>query len=208
VLAPRGLGDGPVRRFTEDEVISDMERFGYVRLDATREVPRGNRDWIVILVLSVTSRYSLHAPDLRKLLFEGLDLEKSTKEGRLDELIIVAEEPFFEKKNLTDIVKECRSRQAGGVDEEGVEAFYSAVAYHNFSYVLPKNASVPPHRVMTPEEVDRMLASERIVRSDLPVIHTYDPPIIWNGGREGQVVEITRDSQTAGTAVYWRRIEA
>jgi DNA-directed RNA polymerase subunit H (RpoH/RPB5) len=52
-----------------------------------------------------------------------------------------------------------------------------------------------------------MLARERLERSDLPVILTTDPPIVWNRGREGQVVEITRDSQTSGTALYYRRVE-
>jgi DNA-directed RNA polymerase subunit H (RpoH/RPB5) len=60
---------------------------------------------------------------------------------------------------------------------------------------------------MSPEEVETLFRRGHIVRSDLATILSNDAPIIWNGGREGQVVEITRDSQTAGTALYYRRIE-
>jgi DNA-directed RNA polymerase subunit H (RpoH/RPB5) len=56
-------------------------------------------------------------------------------------------------------------------------------------------------------EVEEFLRREHTTRGDLPVIYTNDAQIVWNGGREGQVVEITRDSQTAGTALYYRRIE-
>lgn len=206
-LAPRGLArDAEARAFAEDEIISDMEQFAYVRLDAVRAVPRGARDWVVVLVLSATGKYAHHSPDLRRLL-DGVEAERATKEGRLDEVIVVAEEPFFAKKNLTDIIREAQQRQAGGADPAGAAPFYSAVPYYVFSYVLPENKIVAPHRVMAPAEVDDLLRRERLSLRDLPVIHTSDPPIVWNGGREGQVVEITRDSQTGGAALYWRRIE-
>lgn len=206
-LAPRGLAEGAApRAFSEDEVISDMEQFAYVRLDALRLVPRGGRDWVVVLILSATGKYSLHSPDLRKLL-DGIDTERATKEGRLDEVIVVAEEIFFSKKNLTDVIREAQEKQADGADADGTAAFYSACPYYNFAYVLPESTSVPPHRIMAPDEVSALLRTERIVLKDLPIVYTSDPPIVWNGGREGQVVEITRDSQTGGHSLYYRRIE-
>ena len=206
-LAPRGLAEGAApREFSGDEVISDMEQFAYVRLDALRAAPRGGRDWVVIIILSATGKYSLHSPDLRKLL-DGIDTERATKEGRLDEVIVVAEEPFFGKKNLTDVIHDAQAKQADGADLDGTAAFYSACPYYNFAYVLPENTSVPPHRIMAPAEVDALLRAERITLKDLPVIYTNDPPIVWNGGRAGQVVEITRDSQTGGHSLYYRRIE-
>jgi DNA-directed RNA polymerase subunit H (RpoH/RPB5) len=218
-LVARGFsGDPPV--FDDDRIISDMERFHYVRLDAVRQVSapagaeeapgpgkaRGQRDWVVVLVLSSAGKYAHHSPDLRKLL-DGVEAERATKEGRLDELIVVAEEPFFTKKHLVDVIRKAQARQAGGPDPEGAAPFYNAYPYYNFSLVVPEHTAVAPHRLMSRAEVDHLLARERIVRSDLPVILTTDAPIVWNGGREGQVVEITRDSQTAGTALYYRRIE-
>jgi len=207
VLAARGLArDAEVPSYAVDDVISDLEQFYYVRLDAVRETPRGGRDWVVILVLGADGNYSLHSPYLRKLL-EGVEAERPTKEGRLDEVIVIAEEAFFSKKNLTDIIREFQQKQAGGPDTGGAAPFYNAYPYYNFSLVVPEHTSVSPHRIMGEAEVSDFLRREHIVRNDLPRILTNDAPIVWNGGREGQVVEITRDSQTAGTSLYYRRIE-
>ena len=206
-LAPRGLApEAELPVFDEDRIISDMERFEYVRIDAVRRAPRGARDWVVVLVLSASGKYAHHSPDLRQLL-ERIKAERPTKEGRLDEVIIVAEEAFFGKKYIADVVREAQAVQAGGSDPDGAAPFYNAYPYHNFALVIPDHASVAPHRVMTPAEVDGLLSRERITRNDLGVIFTTDAPIVWNGGREGQVVEITRDSETAGMALYYRRIE-
>lgn len=201
-----GTIDGEVPVFDDDRIISDMEQFYYVRLDAVRNTPRGGRDWVVVLVLGADGKFTHHSPDLRKLL-EGVEAERATKEGRLDELIVVAEEMFFSKKNLTDVLRDMRRRQAGGADEDGVAPFYSAYPYYNFALVVPEHKSVPNHRVMSQTDVADLLRRELCSRSDLPVVLASDAPIVWNGGREGQVVEITRNSQTAGESIYYRRIE-
>jgi DNA-directed RNA polymerase subunit H (RpoH/RPB5) len=214
-VAERGLAAGAaIRRFTNDEIIGDMEQFGYVRLDATREAPRGARDWVVVLVLAARGKYAAHGPDLRKLL-EGVESERPAVAGRLDELIVVAEEEFFGKKNLTDVVGEFQARQirgggpspGGGPDPDGVAPVYNAYPYYLFSHVIPENQSVQPHRLMAPAEVKQLMAVNHLSYGDLPVIFANDPPVIWLGGREGQVVEITRGSETALVALYYRRIE-
>ncbi|MFA6165772.1 MAG: DNA-directed RNA polymerase subunit RpoH/Rpb5 C-terminal domain-containing protein [Gemmatimonadaceae bacterium] len=205
--APRSLAaDGAARRFTDDEIVNDMEQFGYVRLDAAREAPRGARDWVVVLVLGARGRYAAHGPDLRKLL-EGVAADRLAVAGRLDELIVVAEEEFFGKKNLTDVVGEFQATERRGVDAEGATPRFNAYPYHIFAHVVPANQSVPPHRLMDAPEAATMLERERLSERDLPAIAASDPPVIWLGGREGQVVEITRPSQTALQAMYYRRIE-
>ena len=206
-LAPHGLGrNAEPSTYDEDRIIGDMKTFFYVRINAVRTVPRGGRDWVVILVLGADGKYSHHSPDIRKLL-DGIDSERPAKEGRLDEVIVVAEEEFFSKKNLTDVVSEAQQRQAGGADAAGAAPIYSAYPYYNFALVVPEHKSVAPHRVMAADEVAELLRREHLTRNDLPVILANDAPIVWIGGRAGQVVEITRDSQTAGTALYYRRIE-
>ena len=201
-----GLGGGPPPVFNEDRVASDMSQFHYVRLDAKRRAPRGARDWVVVLVLAADGKYSQHSPDLRRLV-AGVEAERPAKEHRLDELIVVAEDEFFGKKNLTDVVNACIGRQPGGPDPGGASPFYSAYPYCRFAVVVPDHVSVPRHRVLDPEETRRVLDRERRARADLPVVLSNDPAIVWCGGREGQVVEITRDSQTACLAIYYRRIE-
>lgn len=204
-LAPWNLvGELPV--FSDDRVISDMEQFGYIRIDALRREPRGARDWVVVLVLGADSKHAHHSPDIRKLL-GSVEIERPAKDGRLDEVILVVETPFFTKKNLTDVVREARPERSGGADPEGALPFYNVYPYHNFALVVPEHVSVAPHRVLSAAETEAFLARERLQRENLPVIYANDPPIVWNGGREGQVVEILRDSQLSGVAPYYRRIE-
>ena len=196
---------GPDIVMSDDRIITDMDQFNYVRLDAKKIIPRGKRDWVVILVLSMNGKYANHSPDLRKLI-EGIESDTLSREGRLDEIIVVAEENFFAKKNLTDVIKNLQSTQVGGADMDGVSAFYNAYPYYIFATVVPEHSSVPAHRIMSNEEVDELLKSEHINKSDIGNIMISDPPVIWIGGREDQIIEITRDSATAGTAIYYRYI--
>jgi DNA-directed RNA polymerase subunit H (RpoH/RPB5) len=219
VAAPRGLdANAKVCACSDDDVISDMAQFFHIRLDAVRTTPRGKRDWVVFFILASDGKYAHHGPELRKLL-AGVSSEVPAKNGRLDEVIIVVDEEFFSKKNLTDEVLDCQrakqlprseahpDRIGVGADPEGVAPFYNAYAYFNFVHVLPEHTSVAPHRLMAPTEVKAFLERERLSFKDIPVIDSFDPPIVWNGGREGQVVEIIRDSQTASRSIYYRRIE-
>ena len=209
-LAGRGLSvDTEPPTYNKDGIVADMEQFGYVRIDALRaRGARGARDWVVILVLAGNKKCSNNSPDFRKLL-DGLDAERPTKEGRLDEVIVVAEQTFFEKKNLTEVIRDAQhKKQAGGPDLGGKAPFYNVYPYRNFTFAIPEHESVFPHRIMAADEVELLLSRERISISDLPVIFSTDPAIVWNGGRSGQVVEIKRDSPTAGTSFYYRRIAA
>jgi DNA-directed RNA polymerase subunit H (RpoH/RPB5) len=204
--APRGLAGGEPRAFGPDEVVDDMKQFFYVRLDATSARPRGRRDWVVVLVLDPEGKYAHHSPDLRRLL-EGVGTERAARDGRLDELLVVAPEEFFAKKLLLDVVRELQG-DAHGPDPAGARPFYGTYPYHNFALDLPASQSVPPHRVLAPEEAEAFLARERLAHRDLPEIHANDPPVVWLGAREGQVVEITRPSQAAAdTALYYRRVK-
>lgn len=214
-LAPRGLArDAGPRAYTEDEVISDMEQFAYVRIDARRAAPRGARDWVVVLVLAAEGKYALHGPDLRQLL-NGVEAERAAGEGRLDEVIVVAEDEFFRKKNLTDVVRDAQRRfqraRAGGADAGGdaggSQPFCTAAPYCRFVSALPASRVVEPHRVLAPAEVEALLSRERLAFGELPTIRDTDAPAVWIAAREGQVVEIIRASQTAGAAPYWRRVE-
>lgn len=207
VAAPRSLSrDVEISNFDDDRVISDMEQFYYVRLDALRITPRGNRDWVVVLILGADGKYSHHSPDLRKLI-ESIETERPAKEGRLDEIILIAEENFFSRKNLTDVIRESQNKQVGGPDLIGKTSFYNAYPYYNFALIVPDHKSVPLHRIMTGEEVTQLLQREHVNRNDFAIVFTSDAPIVWNGAREGQIVEIIRDSETAGISLFYRRVE-
>ena len=190
---------------TRDSVVAEMERFGYCRVDAERDVPRGARGHVVILVLARHGKYSHYSPDLKKLL-EGVAAEKITQEGRLDELIVVAEDEFFERKLLMEAVRAYQSGASSGPDPEGAAAHYSMYHYHVFALVVPEHVEVPAHRLMSDAEAEAYFRRERLTPQDLIVIYDTDPPVIWLGGRPGQLVEVTRNSETSGVAIAVRRI--
>lgn len=62
----------------------------------------------------------------------------------------------------------------------------------------------PKYRVLETEEIDRLLKKFNIVTRDLPKIKSVDPAVKKLGAHEGDVVEITRNSKTAGEAKYYR----
>ena len=191
---------------SSDTIISNMGQFHYERIDGRLNTPRGARDWVIVLVLSANGKYCQNGPALRSLL-SSIENERVVKEGRLDELFIFAEEAFFTKKNLTDILHEFSSNAPRGVDPAGRASYFTACPYYILATVVPEHKSVPIHRIMTGREVSELLEGGLMKVTALPKILDNDPPIIWCGGREGQVVEVERMSETTGqVAPYYHRI--
>jgi len=63
---------------------------------------------------------------------------------------------------------------------------------------------VPPHVLLTAEEATEFLASEGLVREQLPKISTEDPQARFLGARLDDVVKIFRPSETAGEIIVHR----
>jgi DNA-directed RNA polymerase subunit H (RpoH/RPB5) len=194
-----------VKEPTRDNVVDEMDRFDYFRLDAERKEPRGKRSHVVILILAKDGKYARFSPDLKKLL-EGVAAEKITREGRLDELIIVAEDEFFNRKLLLETVHTYQEQSLEGPDLTGEAPFYNMYHYHVFSLVVPEHVEVPAHRIMTDDEAEAFYKRERLAPQDLNIIYEMDPPVIWIGGRARQLIEVTRNSETAGKAIAVRRV--
>lgn len=196
--------------YSDDDIISDMEKYGYVRIDAINKNIRGNRNHVIVVIMKSNDNYSGGNFELRKVkkIIEMIDNDEVSKNNKLDELFLIVNREYFGRKNFDDIVKELYNRQKGGLDIEGEKAYYSVFPYHNFSFSVPKCKILFPHVLMTKEEVSELLQTERIVLRDLPIILTNDVNIIWNGGRTGQVVKIFRHSESALESIYYRRIES
>lgn len=190
---------------TDDDIISTMEKIGHIIITAINtKKPRGNRNKIIVVIIK-----SNDSSDLKKIkkIINDIDNSDTTKSNTLDELFIILNEEFFERKNFNDIIKELHSRQKGDADYNGKSAFYTICPYHNFAFDVTKCKEVIPHILMSKEEVNELLQKERINFKDLPVILHTDLPIIWNGGRVGEVVRILRNSESAMHSIYYRRIE-
>lgn len=65
---------------------------------------------------------------------------------------------------------------------------------------------VPDHQIMSEEEVAVLLSTYTITQDQLPKIYHDDPAVKSIGAKIGDVVKITRKSQTAGKAESYRLV--
>lgn len=193
-LASRGLA--PARpealETPRDRFITELEHVGHFALEA--RAPGG--EVVVLFVLAPRGKYTDHGPQLRDLV-RAQSSSDAARARRLDEVIVVAPEEVLQKKNMTDVVAAFQAAAAAG----GPGArHYNLYPYHVFSLDIPRAQIVPPHELATPAEVRALLARERLALRDLPRIAAASPPVVWLGGRPGQVVRIRFPSETAGEA--------
>ena len=66
---------------------------------------------------------------------------------------------------------------------------------------------VPKHEIMTEEEVSEEFSKVDYDFKDLPKIKSKDPVVKAIGAEPGNVLRITRESQTAGEFVTYRIVE-
>lgn len=67
--------------------------------------------------------------------------------------------------------------------------------------------SVPDHRKLDEDEIEEVLEKYDAEKNDLPKIERTDAALKNKDNIEvGDVIEIVRESSTAGEAVYYRRV--
>ncbi|SFM92329.1 DNA-directed RNA polymerase subunit H [Methanolobus profundi] len=67
---------------------------------------------------------------------------------------------------------------------------------------------IPKHEIMPEDELRSVLKQYAIEKEQLPKIKVVDPIIQEIGAQVGEVVKITRNSQTADEAFYYRLVIA
>jgi DNA-directed RNA polymerase subunit H len=63
---------------------------------------------------------------------------------------------------------------------------------------------IPQHRKISDSEKEKLLQNYEIDVNDLPKMFLKDPAISNLDVKSGDVIEITRESKTAGTIKYYR----
>ncbi|MDP2841665.1 MAG: DNA-directed RNA polymerase subunit H [Candidatus Methanoperedens sp.] len=67
---------------------------------------------------------------------------------------------------------------------------------------------VPKHEIIDETELKKTLSEYNIEKEQMPKIRVTDPVAVQIQAKVGDVVRITRDSQTAGKAIFYRLVIA
>eukprot|EP01086_Lenisia_limosa_P016066 TRINITY_DN5615_c0_g1_i1.p1 TRINITY_DN5615_c0_g1~~TRINITY_DN5615_c0_g1_i1.p1 ORF type:complete len:203 (+),score=52.84 TRINITY_DN5615_c0_g1_i1:57-665(+) len=100
------------------------------------------------------------------------------------------------RNKITPFAKQSLDR----VEDLQIELFKESELLIN----ITKHVLVPKHVVLTPEEKEELLTTYKLRDSQLPRIQITDAVSRYLGLQRGQVVRITRPSETAGRYVTYR----
>ncbi len=67
---------------------------------------------------------------------------------------------------------------------------------------------VPNHEILNEEDLNKILSEYQVDKEQLPKIRISDPSAVSVKAKVGEVVRITRDSQTAGKSYFYRLVIA
>ena len=66
---------------------------------------------------------------------------------------------------------------------------------------------VPKHTVLTSDSEEiKDLKLDHVRIANIPLIKEHDPPVVWEGGRDGNVIRIDRLSKQTIHTVAYRRV--
>lgn len=189
-----------------NDINNEFKKNGYLRIDGiNNKNPRGNRKYIIFIIIE---NKEINNFEMRKNknIIDNINNEENYKNNLIDEIFILLSKDFLSKKNFIDLFSEYY-KQKNGVDNDGKFLFYTICPYEKFIFDPTICKEIPPHEIMSNEEVNELLKEEKINLKSLPIILNNEIIIIWIGGRIGQVVKITRNSETSLQSIYYRRID-
>ena len=97
------------------------------------------------------------------------------------------------KKTVAKTVKKKEEVKVEEVEEVKEEPFK-----------ITQHFLVPKHEVLSEEEKQQVLSRYGVQLYQLPFISVNDPIVRELGAKPGDIIKITRDSETAGKAIYYR----
>ena len=72
--------------------------------------------------------------------------------------------------------------------------------------LVPNHVYVPKHEIISKKEAEEVLHEFNCVATELPLIFVDDHAIVGLGVRPGDMIKITRDSDTSGKSLYYRYV--
>jgi DNA-directed RNA polymerase subunit H (RpoH/RPB5) len=136
----------------------------------------------VIYIIDTNSDKIRRMPEMKKLL-------NSTRpqEGRtLREVIVFASSEHISKSNVRDTIS--------GVQHQ-TGALFRGLNMTILSVNIPQQNIVPEHSVVA--EPTALLKEIRRSAGDLRRISVNDPPVVWCGGKVGDIIRVKRQSENS-----------
>lgn len=136
-----------------------------------------------------TARPKLLEQEIRNLTAAIADSEHS---GR-SRILVSLSRP---SENVERIIK--------SLSKENTQFFH----IRQLQFHLPSHRMYMPHRILKEDEKTAVFNRYKVSspENQLPWIDSQDPPIKWIGAKPGDVVEVTRHSDSAGRSLYYRYV--
>lgn len=167
----------------KDTFRNDMQFSEYVDL---KYRDNKTRNPVIIYLFSPDSKYAKNSPELRKLFYK---IKRPTK------VILVTKDPL--KTFSQNVIR----------DMAFAHLDVSVYRHETFNIVVPEGPLCYPHRVISPEEVRRLLNNDLFCYLINPSkIRVDDPQCIWIGAEVGDIVEITSLSDIALRSIHYRLV--
>lgn len=110
-----------------------------------------------------------------------------------------------EKISPSGLKDELIDRLAKKLEYKKVAEYYWKIK-KKLKFRLYDHELVPEHRVLNQKEKEELLKKYNIAPEQLPKIRAGDPGAMVAGARKGDIIEIKRESPTAGETKYYRLV--
>jgi DNA-directed RNA polymerase subunit H (RpoH/RPB5) len=147
----------------------------------------------------------------KKIYIKYFNLEKTIRPTNIHEIIedlFIIEQILSKTDDLIIIIKDepndtLQKLQRSIFTHDGI--FITIINISRLQFNILNHAIVPPHRVLSKDETDKIREKYNITNTDnFPTISRFDPVAQVIGLRPTEVVEIERPSKTAITSKFYR----
>lgn len=191
--------------------INDAIRSEYIRISATIPPISERRAFLIIIILALEQTQR----GIKKKIENAIEAKTSRDAEVMAQLnvqlgesdvdyLIIADAATLQKTRVINLFGILNKKARDEARTHTVR--YFPVYDSSILYILPKTPCIPHHEIMPEEESKALLEMIHKTKSHLPQIKDNDPPIIWAGGRPGQIVKIYRHSENSIITPIYRLI--
>jgi DNA-directed RNA polymerase subunit H (RpoH/RPB5) len=174
--------------FVSRDDFSKVKASEYIKIDGTRSFSGTTRDVFIFMIMP-DSKYSSTSPVFRKL----LTLIPTDKKETAD-ILFISSDPF--SNHLIKVIDDERHNYP--------KIYIEHYTYEKFSIEIPKCDSVPHHEIVPDADAKEILKWCYKKKYDMPKILVSDTPVVWIGGKPGDLIKIDRISETTGKYIVYR----